>query len=586
MRAVVLRQYGGPESLVAEEVPDPVAGPGQVLVEVSVAGVTFVETQVRADRGPRRAELPAILGNGVAGTVLAVGEGVADSLVGTRVVSTLGGYGGYAELAVASADDVIPVPEGLSLEHAVALLADGRTAVGLARAAALRPGEWVLVEAAGGGVGSLLVQLARAAGARVIGAASSAAKRELATSLGAELTVDYTDPAWTDQVRAATGGDGLDVVFDGVGGELGAAAQGLLKDGGRLSVYGMAGGPMTTPDPRVTAVAWPNADLRELSRAALAEAAAGRLRPTIGASLPLESAAEAHAAIEARTVTGKTLLLPARALTILVTGATGNQGGAVARELLARGWSVRALVRDPDSARVPAGVSAVKGDLNDPDSVRAAMAGVHGVFSVQPFAWTEEELAEEVRQGTTVADAARELHVAHLVYSSVGGAERDTGIGHFTSKYAIEQHIAATGVPATILRPTFFMTNLLYYAAAPDGERVIKLPFLPRQRMQMIAPEDIAYFTAEAFDHPQDYVGRQLEIAGDAPTGDEIADVYERVTDVPTRFEPQPAGGERMYEWFQESGYQADLESLRKEHPGLTTLESFLRSRLAADPRP
>ncbi|MGI5287943.1 zinc-binding dehydrogenase [Nonomuraea polychroma] len=308
MRAVVLRQYGGPEALQVEKVPDPVAGPGQVLVEVAVAGVTFVETQVRADRGPRRAELPAILGNGVAGTVLAVGEGVDETLAGTRVVSTLNGYGGYAELAVASAGDLIPVPEGLSLEIAVALLADGRTAVGLARAAAPRPGEWVLVEAAGGGVGSLLVQLARAAGARVIGAASSAGKRELAASLGAELTVDYTDPGWTDVVRAASGG--LDVVFDGVGGEIGAAAQELLKDGGRLSAYGMAGGPMTTPGPRVTAVPWPQTDLRELSRAALAEAVAGRLRPTIGAVLPLESAAEAHAAIESRTVTGKTLLMP------------------------------------------------------------------------------------------------------------------------------------------------------------------------------------------------------------------------------------------------------------------------------------
>ncbi|WP_336210012.1 zinc-binding dehydrogenase [Nonomuraea sp. LPB2021202275-12-8] len=311
MRAVVLRQYGGPESLVAEEVADPVAGPGQVLIEVAVAGVTFVETQVRADRGPRRAELPAILGNGVAGTVLAVGEGVPPSLTGTRVVSTLGGYGGYAELAVASATDVLPVPGGLSPEHAVALLADGRTAVGLVSAAAPKPDEWVLVEAAGGGVGSLLVQLATGAGARVVGAASSEDKRRLAEELGAELTVDYTAPGWTERVRSATGG--LDLVFDGVGGEIGAAAQGLLRDGGRLSVYGMAGGPMTTPDSRVTAVPWPHEDLRELSRQALEQAAAGRLRPTIGLVLPLESAAEAHAAIEARAVTGKTLLVPARA---------------------------------------------------------------------------------------------------------------------------------------------------------------------------------------------------------------------------------------------------------------------------------
>ncbi|MGW4963883.1 zinc-binding dehydrogenase [Nonomuraea sp. NPDC004186] len=307
MRAVVLRRYGGPEALVVEEVPDPVAGPGQVLVDVSVAGITFVETQVRANRGPRQAELPAILGNGVAGTVAATGEGVDPALTGTPVVSTLGGHGGYAELAVASAGDLIPIPGGLSPEFAVALLADGRTAVGLARAAAPKPGEWVLVEAAGGGVGSLLVQLATAAGARVVGAASSAAKRDLAASLGAELTVDYTDPGWTHLVRDATGG--LDLVFDGVGGEVGAAAQGLLKDGGRLSVYGMAGGPMTTPDPRVTAVAWPQADLRELAREALTLAAAGRLRPTVGATYALESAAEAHAAIEARAVTGKSLLM-------------------------------------------------------------------------------------------------------------------------------------------------------------------------------------------------------------------------------------------------------------------------------------
>ncbi|NRQ35434.1 zinc-binding dehydrogenase [Nonomuraea sp. NN258] len=303
MRAVVLRRYGGPESLVVEEVPDPVPGPGQVLIGVSVAGITFVETQVRADRGPRRAELPAILGNGVAGTVLAVADDVPDSLVGTQVVSTLGGYGGYAELAVAAAADLIPVPAGLTPEWAVALLADGRTAVGLMRAADVRAGERVLVEAAGGGVGSLLVQLAREAGAHVIGAASSAAKRELAERLGAEQTVDYTLTGWTDQVRGP-----LDVVFDGVGGQIGAAAQELLRDGGRLSVYGMAGGAMTTADARLKQVGFPPVNLRELAEEALARAAAGRLRPTIGLTLPLEAAGEAHAAIESRTVTGKTLL--------------------------------------------------------------------------------------------------------------------------------------------------------------------------------------------------------------------------------------------------------------------------------------
>lgn len=310
MRAVVVREFGGPERLVVEEVPDPVPGPRQVLIEVAVAAITFVDTQSRAGRGPvpaHRPSLPYVPGNGVGGTVAAVGTGVPEALVGRRVISSLDGKGGYAELAVAQAAGLVEPPDGMSLEDAVALLADGRTAVGLMRAAAPKPGEWVLVEAAGGGVGSLLVQLAVRAGARVIGAASSQDKRRRAADLGAELTVDYTDPGWTATVREATGG--LDVVFDGVGGDIGAAAATLLRDGGRISVYGMAGGPMTEPGDRVTRVGFPQADMRELVQ----EALEAGLRPTIGQVLPLERAADAHAAMEARTVTGKSLLLPAPA---------------------------------------------------------------------------------------------------------------------------------------------------------------------------------------------------------------------------------------------------------------------------------
>ncbi|NUR83544.1 MAG: NmrA/HSCARG family protein [Nonomuraea sp.] len=273
--------------------------------------------------------------------------------------------------------------------------------------------------------------------------------------------------------------------------------------------------------------------------------------------------------------------MPARARTILVTGATGNQGGAVARTLLDRGWSVRALVRDPEAAPARAlaalGATLVRGDLDDPATLRPAMTGVHGVFSVQAFAWTDEELAREVRQGVTVADLAAELGIAHLVYSSVGGAERDTGIAHFASKWEIELHLAKLGLPATVLRPVFFMTNLLYYAETAGDERVIALPF---PRMQLVAPEDIAYFAAEAFDRPAEYMGVQLEIASDVRTGPELAEIYERVTGTPTRFEQTDPGGERMYEWFLESGYQADVAALRARHPGLRTFESFLRARL------
>ncbi|MBC3984792.1 NmrA/HSCARG family protein [Streptomyces sp. AC536] len=271
------------------------------------------------------------------------------------------------------------------------------------------------------------------------------------------------------------------------------------------------------------------------------------------------------------------------AFTVLVTGATGNQGGATARALLARGRTVRALVRDPDKPAALAlrklGAELVRGDLNDAGSLRAAMAGVDGVFSVQPLAYEPETLATEVRQGKAVADAALDAGVAHLVYSSVGGAERHTGIGHFETKAEIERHILALGLPATILRPVFFMDNLLHYADA-RGERVLELPVRPERPMQMIASEDVARFVDAAFTDPGRYLGRQLEIAGDELTFTDVARVYERVTGTPTRLVPLPIE-ERMFAWFAEEGYRADIPSLRALRPELLTFEEFLRARLA-----
>jgi NADPH:quinone reductase len=173
--------------------------------------------------------LPTIPGNGVGGVVAEVGDGVDATLVGTRVISSTGGSGGYAERAAVDSAGAIPVPEGVGLPEAVALLADGRTAMALMRAAEMRPGERVLVEAAAGGVGSLLVQLAAGAGARVIAAAGGEHKLRVARELGAGEAVDYTAPAWTERV-----GDGVDVVFDGVGGALGRAAFELARPGGRF----------------------------------------------------------------------------------------------------------------------------------------------------------------------------------------------------------------------------------------------------------------------------------------------------------------------------------------------------------------
>jgi NADPH2:quinone reductase len=315
VQAVVMEEFGGPDVLRLREVPDPVPGPGEVLVEVAYAGITFVETQVRAGRGPGgKPPLPRVPGNGVGGRVVAGGPGVDPGLVGTTVVTTTGGTGGYAELAVARAEDVLPVPEGLALPEAVALLADGRTAVLLHRQAAPQPGEWVLVEAAAGGVGSLLVQLAGAAGARVIGAARGAGKAALVTSLGAEVVVDYAQPGWEREVVAATGGRGVDLVYDGVGGEAGAQGMAAVRPGGRAHIYGMASGSWTEPAPGVQVVpsggAPTPAEIRGLAAEALAAAASGHLRPVVGQTFPLAEAARAHGAIEARATTGKTLLVP------------------------------------------------------------------------------------------------------------------------------------------------------------------------------------------------------------------------------------------------------------------------------------
>ena len=318
MRVVWLKEFGPPEALVPGEAPDPVAGAGQVVVAVAFANITFVETQVRAGRSPfplAPGALPMIPGNGVGGVVAGTGTGVDAALAGRRVVSGTGGRGGYAEKAAVEASGLVEVPEGLALDEAVALLADGRTALALARAARIAPGERVLVLAAAGGVGSLLVQLAQAAGARVLAAAGGPGKLRLARELGAEVTADYRQPDWPVALRAAAGA--ADVVFDGVGGPIGRAAFWLLDPGGRMLSYGLASGEFTEvseDEARARQVTIARGvpvtpdESTALTRAALSLAAAGRLRAVIGQRFPLEAAAAAHRAIESRATIGKTLL--------------------------------------------------------------------------------------------------------------------------------------------------------------------------------------------------------------------------------------------------------------------------------------
>ncbi|MCP2163960.1 zinc-binding dehydrogenase [Goodfellowiella coeruleoviolacea] len=315
MRAVWLREFGGPEVLVAGDAPDPVAGPGQVLVEVEYVNITFVETMFRASGfGPFPRRPPLIPGNGVGGVVSAVGADVDPGLVGARVVSSTGGSGAYAELVAVDAAGLVRVPDAVALDDAVALLADGRTAAMQLGAAEVAEGDRVLVEAAAGGVGTLLVQLAAAAGARVVALAGGAAKTRLAEQLGAEVAIDYRQPDWPDRVRAAVGG--VDVVFDGVGGAVGRTAFDLLDRGGRMLSYGLASGewadiPERTAAERgvrlVRASATPE-QMRGFVEEVLAKAAAGQLRPVIGQRFALDRAADAHAAVQSRQTIGKTLL--------------------------------------------------------------------------------------------------------------------------------------------------------------------------------------------------------------------------------------------------------------------------------------
>lgn len=272
---------------------------------------------------------------------------------------------------------------------------------------------------------------------------------------------------------------------------------------------------------------------------------------------------------------------------ILVTGATGQQGGATARHLLAQGWQVRALVRDPNTAAAQAlsakGAELVKGDLDNRSSLDRALTGVYGVFSVQTFMGPEGPVGE-ARQGKALANAAKAAGVQHFVYSSVGGADRKSGLPHFESKWQIEQHVRELGLPATILRPVFFMENLRSPWMGPrDG--VLAVALRPTTSLQMIAVDDIGAFAALAFARPAEFMGKAIEIAGDAQTGPQVAETMARVTGQPVRFVELPLEQVRsfntemadMMAWFNDHGYNADIPALRKLLPGLLTLEQFLR---------
>ncbi|MEV0332756.1 zinc-binding dehydrogenase [Nocardia sp. NPDC050717] len=328
MRAVQVKEFGGPEVLEVREIPTPRPGSAEVVVDVEVADVMFLDTRLRGGWGQDffPLSLPYVPGGAVGGVVSVVGAEVDPRWLGKRVVtqtaaSGVGGglpIGGYAEQARAKADTLVEIESGLSTEQAVALAHDGRTGLAVFDRAALAPGHRVLITAAAGGLGTLLTQLAVAAGAEVVAAARGAEKLALARRLGASAVVDYSVDGWADQVREITGG-GADVVFDGAGGAIGGSALTAAADKGLFLGYGSAAGDFAQVDTEAAAardvsvlglfdIVGGEVDWASLARRAQRAVADGRVEVIVGQTFPLDRVADAHAAIENRSALGRTLL--------------------------------------------------------------------------------------------------------------------------------------------------------------------------------------------------------------------------------------------------------------------------------------
>lgn len=274
---------------------------------------------------------------------------------------------------------------------------------------------------------------------------------------------------------------------------------------------------------------------------------------------------------------------------IAVAGATGQQGGAVARRLLADGWQVRALTRDagkPAAQELKAlGAELVSGDLDNRAELDAAFKGVYGVFSVQNYWLPNVGFEGEIRQGKSVADAAKAAGVQHLVYSSVGAAHRGMSQKHFESKWLIEQYIHSLDIPFTTLRAAFFMDNHNWSRAYILSGTFTGMGLRPEKGIQSIAVEDVGVFAALAFADPEMFVGQTLELAGDELTESEIAETFSKVVGRTVNLVSPSGNGRRAsdeemiaaFNFFNDEGYDADIPALRKLHPGLLTFEQYLR---------
>jgi NADPH:quinone reductase len=326
VRAIEAHRFGGPDVLELRDVADPIPGPGQILVAAAACDVLFVDTMIRSGRGADYFPIrpPYVPGNGVGGTIVGLGAGIDTSWLGRSVVAHTGGAGGtggYSELAAVDLSDCALVTDDVDLLDATAVLHDGTTALRILEKTVPVKGEWILILGAAGGMGLLLVQLLAGRGAKVVGAARGAAKREVVSEAGAVAAIDYGDPGWPDAVLDASGGRLPTVVLDGVGGTIGGEAFRLVADGGRFSAHGTPSGSFAPidraeaelRDVTVTTIAdlhYGEGDRSRLLAAILGEIGAGQAAPLVGQTFSLAEASKAHLAIESRETVAKTLLLP------------------------------------------------------------------------------------------------------------------------------------------------------------------------------------------------------------------------------------------------------------------------------------
>lgn len=273
----------------------------------------------------------------------------------------------------------------------------------------------------------------------------------------------------------------------------------------------------------------------------------------------------------------------------LVTGATGKQGGATVRHLLKACAKVRALTRKPDGSRAEAlrklGVEVVKGDLNEISSLEPAVKGVYGVFAVTNY-FESGTRKKEVQQNKNLTDLAKKHGVQHYVYASIGRCDDNTGVPHFITKYESEKYVKASGLPYTILRAVYFMDNLIpEEKSAPVHWAYLPSTLGDKHTLQLIATDDIGWFAANALMHPEQYLNRTLDIAGDELTYPQMVSVYKKVFNA----EPKKSAVLKfiitliipeikvMFNWLREPAFVADIPKLRTIHPGLKSLEDYFR---------